>query len=108
MNLTARSAVTFIYCQIPKEMKKYKTEHEREVAMLKAQMKIKEFLEHHASYTDLMEYAAKAQAQVFNIIRFCDVDEKDQWDVDDISTFFYFAILAFELLEPFQEERLHA
>ena len=54
-----------------------------------------------------MEYAAKAQAQVFNIIRYCDVDEKDQWDVNDISEFFYFAILAFELLEPFSEDKLH-
>ena len=105
--LTARSAFFQFYVKISIVMKKYKTDHEREMAMVKAQMKIKDFLEHHASYTELMEYAAKAQAQVFNIIRHCDVDEKDQWDVDDISDFFYFAILAFSLFEPFEEERLH-
>ena len=88
-------------------MKKYQNEHERELALVKAHAKIDDFLKHHASYTDLMEYAAKAQAQVFNIIRHCDVDEKDQWDVNDISEFFYFAILAFELLEPFSEDQLH-
>lgn len=89
-------------------MKRYQDEHERELAIVKAHAKIKEFLNHQASYTDLMEYAAKAQAQVFNIIRHTDINEKEQWDVDDISDFFYFAIMAFELLEPFSEEKLHA
>lgn len=87
-------------------MKKYKNETEKAVALAKAQAKIQEFLTHHASYTELMEFAAKAQSQVFQIIRFCDVNEKDQWDVDDISNFFFFAIQAFELLEPFTEDRV--
>lgn len=87
-------------------MKKYKNDHEREIAFLNAQSKIREFLQFHASYTQLMVYAAKAQAQVFNIIRLCDVDKIDQLDVDDISDFFYFAIRAFNLLEPYEEEKL--
>lgn len=88
-------------------MKKYENDYEKELAIAKANFKIQDFLTHHASYTELMEYAAKAQSQVFEIIRHCDVNEKTQWDVDDISTFFFFAIRAFELLEPFTEERLH-
>ena len=88
-------------------MKKYRNDHEREIAWMKAQAEIKNFLEHHASYTELMEYAAKAQAQIFNLLHHCDVDERHQCDVNDISEFFYFTILAFSLLEPFEEEKLH-
>jgi hypothetical protein len=54
-----------------------------------------------------MEYAAKAQAQIFNLLHHCDVDERHQCDVNDISEFFYFTIFAFSLLEPFEEEKLH-
>ena len=41
--LTARSAVFQFYVKISSVMKKYKTDHEREMAMVKAQMKIKDF-----------------------------------------------------------------
>ena len=89
-------------------MKHYKDETEKAVALVKAQMRIAEFLKHDYSYTELMTTAAKAQAQVFSIMRNCDRDKRDQCCVDDVSDFFYFAIKAFELLEPFTEDELGA
>lgn len=89
-------------------MKRYKDETEKAVALARAQMRIAEFLKHDYSYTDLMTKAAKAQAQVFNIISFTDRDKQDQYDVAEISEFFYFALRAFELLEPFTEDELTA
>ena len=88
-------------------MKRYNNEHERELAMVKAHAEIKDFLNHHASYTEMMEYAAKAQAEVFGILRSVNVDEMSNISVDDIHTFFYFAVKAINLLEPFTEERLY-
>ena len=88
-------------------MKRYQDEHQRELAMVKAHAEIKDFLEHHASYTELMEYAAKAQAEVFGLLRLIDENESTQISVTGIHEFFYFAIKAFELLEPFTEEKLY-
>ena len=89
-------------------MKKYKDETEKAVAMAKAQMKIAEFLKHHFSYTELVMMTAKAQAQVFNIINLVDRDKRDECLVGEVSEFFFAAIQAFELLEPFNEEELNA
>ena len=75
--------------------------------MVKAHAEIKNFLENHASYTELMEYAAKAQAEVFGLLRLIDENETTQISVTDIHEFFYFAIKAFQLLEPFTEEKLY-
>ena len=89
-------------------MKRYQNETEKAVAMTKAQMRIKEFLKHEYSYTELMAKTAKAQAQVFNIISLTDRDKRDECLVDDISEFFFFAIRTFELLEPFNDDELSA
>lgn len=89
-------------------MKHYKDETEKAVALTKAQMRIAEFLKHDYSYTELMTTAAKAQAQVFNIISNCDPNKRSQCHVEEVSDFFYFAIKAFELLEPFTEDELGA
>lgn len=87
-------------------MKKYQSETERAVAIAKAEGRIAEFLKHQYSYTELMTKTAKAQAQVFNIINLCDADHKVECCVEELAEFFYFAIQAFELLEPFTEENL--
>lgn len=89
-------------------MKRYQNETEKAVALTKAQMRIKEFLKHEYSYTELMAKTAKAQAQVFNIISLTDRDKRDECLVDDISEFFFFAIRTFELLEPFNDDELSA
>lgn len=89
-------------------MKKYKDETEKAVAQAKAQMRIAEFLKHEVSFTELMSMTAKAQSQVFNIIALVDRDNRDECVVTDVSQFFYFAIQAFELLEPFTDEQLNA
>ena len=87
-------------------MKKYQNEVEKAVAIAKAQARIVEFLKHDYSYTELMTKTAKAQAQVFNIINLCDIDHRDECNVEELAEFFYFAIRAFELLEPFTDEKL--
>ncbi len=84
-------------------MKKYKNETDKAIAMAKAQVRIEEFLKHDYSYAELMTMAAKAQAQVFNIINLADINSRDEIHVEQISEFFYFAIKAFELLEPYCE-----
>lgn len=89
-------------------MKRYQNETEKAVALTKAQMRIKEFLKHEYSYTELMAKTAKAQAQVFNIISLTDRDKRDECLVNDISEFFFFAIRTFELLEPFNDDELSA
>lgn len=89
-------------------MKRYLNETEKAVALAKAQSKIAEFLKHDYSYTELMTKTAKAQAQVFSIISAADPDRRDQCHVDEVSEFFYFAIKAFELLQPFTEDNLEA
>ena len=89
-------------------MKRYQNETEKAVALTKAQMRIKEFLKHEYSYTELMAKTAKAQAQVFNIMSLTDRDKRDECLVDDISEFFFFAIRTFELLEPFNDDELSA
>ena len=76
--------------------------------MAEAQQKITEFLKHDYSYTELMTKTAKAQAQVFNIISLCDCNHRDECHIDELSEFFYFAIRAFEMLEPFDENQLSA
>jgi hypothetical protein len=89
-------------------MKKYQSETEKVVAIAMAQAKIAEFLKHDYSYTELMTMTAKAQAQVFNIINLCDSNHRDECNVEELAEFFFFAIRAFELLEPFTEENLAA
>ena len=89
-------------------MNRYQNETEKAVAIARAQAKISEFLKHEYSYTELMTKTAKAQAQVFNIIGLCNPDHKDECCVDELAEFFYFAVRAFELLEPFTESQTNA
>lgn len=84
-------------------MKKYKDETEKAIAIAKAQVRIEEFLKHDYSYAELMTMTAKAQAQVFNIINLADGGNRDEIHVEQIAEFFYFAIKAFQLLEPYSE-----
>ena len=106
--LTARSAAFLFICQNIKSMKKYQNETDKVVAIARAQAKIAEFLKHEYSYTELMTKTAKAQAQVFNIINLCDVNQREECQVEELAEFFFFAIRAFELLEPFTEDNLSA
>lgn len=85
---------------------KYNNQTERAIATAKAQCAIEEYLRHFCSYTEIMEYAAKAQTQVFHLIAMMDKDRRDECHVEEISEFFFFAIKAFELLEPFTDENL--
>lgn len=89
-------------------MKKYKNETERAEAMAEAQKNIADFLKHEYSYTELMTKTAKAQSHVFNLISLCDCNHRDECNIEELSEFFHFAIRAFELLEPFNEEQLSA
>ena len=89
-------------------MKKYQNEAQRAAAMAKAQEEISLFLKHEYSYTELMKQAAKAQVQIAEIISLVNQEDKDQVGIEDIREFFYFAIKAFELLEPFNEDETGA
>lgn len=103
-----RVVLHFLFVQILRVMNRYKDETEKAIGLAKAQMKIAEFLKHDYSFTELMAQTAKAQAQVFNIISNVDPDKVEECNVGDISEFFYFAIKAFELLEPFSEDNVLA
>ena len=93
---------------VKNQMNKYKNEAEKAEAMAEAQKKIKDFLKSEYSYTELMVKTAKAQSQIFNLISLCDCNLHDDSNINDLSEFFYFAIKAFELLEPFNENELGA
>ena len=68
-------------------MKKYQNETDKVVAIARAQAKIAEFLKHEYSYTELMTKTAKAQAQVFNIINLCDVNQREECQVEELAEF---------------------
>ena len=81
-------------------MKKY-NEQERAKAITQQVRKIREFLNHTCSYAELMMLNAKAEAQVLDILRMVPPDKADQCNIDHIAEYFYFAIQAIGLLEPF-------
>ena len=84
-------------------MKKYQNEAARTVAIKEAGDQISRFLTHDYSYAELMKSAAKAQSQIFEIIGLVDNNKRERLVTEDIQEFFFFAIRAFDLLEPFSE-----
>ena len=89
-------------------MKKYRNDEQKAIALQYAQESITRFLKHEYSYTELMKQAAKAQLQIAEIITLVDQNDMDKVVIEDIREFFFFAIRAFELLEPFNEDETGA
>lgn len=79
-------------------------ETEKQVMLAKAQCAISEYLRTEASYSDLMEEAAQAEAQIIALMdKQSYLPQSEQLLTDDITAFLYHTMKALKLFKPFAQ-----